>query len=317
MKTINKIMLFALAIVTMSCEDILEEDITNDSALIMSPLNDSKVESNVVKFQWNSLKGADNYRVQIYGANQSIVLDSLVSKTNLTYPLKQGTYQWRVRGENFAYQSSYSFPATFSTVISEDLTNQQVILSSPQNDIYVNFTNITLNWQSLPNATSYSVEVINVTNGQQIYQNSAITGISATLNIPSLADGIYEWRVKAKNGTTETLQYAGRKFSIDTVIANQPQNVTPANNSIQTINQQVSFTWTIATDSGTVQAPISYKIEFSNNENFTTISQTSNASSTTFQQTFSTAGIYFWRIKAVDLAGNVSVASAPYKFTIN
>ncbi|WP_426065120.1 hypothetical protein [Flavobacterium sp. DSP2-3-1] len=317
MKTINKIILFALAIVTMSCEDIFEEDITNDSVLIISPLNESKVESNVVKFQWNSLKGTYNYRVQIYGANQSTILDSLVSKTNLTYPLKQGTYQWRVRGENFAYQSSYSFPATFSTVISEDLTNQQVILSSPQNEIYVNFTNITFNWQSLPNATSYSVEVINIINGQQIYLKSAITGISVTLNIPNLADGIYEWRVKAKNGTTETLQYAGRKFSMDTVIANQPQNVTPANNSLQIINQKVSFTWTIATDSGTVQAPISYKIEFSNNENFTTISQTSNASSTTFQQTFSTAGIYFWRIKAIDQAGNVSVASAPYKFTIN
>lgn len=317
MKTINKIILFALAIVTVSCEDIFEEDITNETVLITSPLNDSKVESNVVTFQWNDLKGASKYRVQVYGANQAIVLDSLVSKTNLTFPLIQGEYQWRVRGENFAYQSSYSFPVTFSTVISNDLTNQQVILSSPQNDIYVNFTNITLNWQALPNTTSYSIEVINISNGQQIYSNTSITGTSVTLNAPTLTDGIYEWRVKAKNNTTETLQYAARKFSIDTVIPNQPQNVTPANNSVQIINQQVSFTWNITTDSGTVQSPISYKIEFSNNESFTIISQTSNASSSTFQQTFSTAGIYFWRIREIDQAGNVSLASAPYKFTIN
>lgn len=317
MKTINKIILFTLAIVTMSCEDIFEEDITNNSVQIISPRNGAIIESNVVNFQWNSLKGASKYRVQVYGANQAIVLDSLVSKTNLTYPLIQGEYQWRIRGENFAYQSSYSFPVSFSTVISNDLTNQQVVLSSPQNDISVNFTNVTLNWQSLPNATSYSIEVINISNGQQIYSNTAITGTSVTLNVPTLTDGTYEWRVKAKNSTTETLQYAVRKFSIDTVIPNQPQNVTPANNSVQIINQQLSFTWTIATDSGTVQSPISYKIEFSNDESFTTISQTSNASSTTFQQIFSTAGIYYWRIKATDQAGNVSVASAPYKFTIN
>lgn len=317
MKTINKIILFALAIVTVSCEDIFEEDITNDTIQIISPLNGSIIESNVVKFQWNSLKGADKYRVQVYGTNQTIVLDSLVSKTNLTCPLIQGVYQWRVRGENFAYQSSYSFPVSFSTVISNDLTNQQVVLSSPQNDTFVNFTNVTLSWLSLPNATSYSIEVVNISNGQQVYSNTAIAGTSVTLNVPSLTDGTYEWRVKAKNSATETQQYAARKFLIDTVIPNQPQNAAPANNSVQIINQQLTFTWTIATDSGAAQSPISYKIEFSNDINFATISQTSNASSTTFQQTFSTAGTYYWRVKAIDQALNVSIASAPFKFTIN
>lgn len=317
MKTINKIILFALAILAVSCEDVFEEDITNDTTQIISPQNGQQIESNVVKFQWNEIKEADKYRVQVYDVNQAMVLDSLISSTNIVYPLAEGNYSWRVRGENFAYQSSYSLPASFSTLISDNLTNQQVVLSSPQNDIYVNFTNITLNWQTLPNATSYSVEVLNVTNGQQVYSNSSITGISVTLNIPNLADGVYEWRVKAKNSTTETQQHVARKFSIDTVNPNQVQNQTPANNSIQTVNQQLSFTWTTIPDSGTVQSPISYKVELSHDENFTTISQISNASSALFQQTFISGGIYFWRIKAIDGAGNISVASAPYKFTIN
>jgi hypothetical protein len=317
MKTINKIILFSLATVVLSCDDIFEEDITNNTVQIISPLNEEIIESNVVNFQWNSLKGADKYHVQVYGANQAIVLDSLVNQTNLSYPLTQGTYQWRVRGENFAYQSTYSFPTRFSTVVSNDLTNQQVVLSSPQNDTFVNFTNVTLNWQSLANASSYSVEVINITNGQQIYLNAAITGISVTLNVPNLSDGAYEWRVKAKNTTTETKQYSARKFSIDTVIPNQPQNGTPANNSVQIINQPITFNWTIAMDSGAVQSPISYKIEFANDLNFTTISQISNTNSPTFQQTFSTAGTFYWRVKAVDQAANTSIASAPFKFTIN
>lgn len=317
MKTINRILLFALAIMTVSCEDIFEEDITDDTVTIISPIKDQKIESNVVKFQWNSLKGADKYRVQIYDANQSVVLDSLTDKTILSYALTQGDYQWRVRGENFGYQSIYSFPVTFSTFIPEDLKNQLVVIESPQNTNYYSvFSNVTLTWKSLPNASSYSVEITNTVSGQQVYSNASITGTSVTVSVPNLIEGSYEWRLKAKNAASETEQYSIRKFYIDTTKPNQVQNQTPANNLPPITTQPISFTWTASTDSGANSSPISYRIEFSNDENFTSITQKFNVSSTTYQQTFTT-GIYFWRIIAVDDAGNESTPSTPYKFTIN
>lgn len=317
MKTINRILLFALAIMTISCEDIFEEDITDDSVSVVSPLKDQKIESNVVRFQWNAIKGADKYRVQIYDVNESIVLDSLTDKTNLSYSLIQGDYQWRVRGENSAYQSTYSFPVAFSTSVSDDLTNQKVIIDSPVNNAYYSsFANVTLSWQLLANASSYSVEITNIVNGQQVYTNASIIETSVTVSVPNLNDGSYEWRLKAKNSTSTTQQYSTRKFYIDTTKPNQVQNQTPANDTPQTIKQQISFTWTETTDSGTI-SPISYKIEFSNDENFTSITQKFNANTTTSQQIFTEAGIYYWRIKAVDGAGNESVPSTPYKFTIN
>ena len=110
MKTISKIILLAFTLMIFSCEDVLEDDITNEIIQTISPIEGEVVSSNVVNFQWNIQKGADKYRVQVYNANQAIVLDSLVeNKSNLTYPLLAGAYKWRVRGENFGYQFSNIF----------------------------------------------------------------------------------------------------------------------------------------------------------------------------------------------------------------
>lgn len=317
MKTLNKIILIGLSILAFSCEDILEEDISNDIVQIISPTKDAVVESNVVNFKWNSLKGADKYRVQIYEENQVLILDSLTTKTNLTLPLDAGSYIWRVRAENYAYQSTYSFPSTFATNIPDDLTNQQVILLTPDSDKYLNFTNITLSWQQLDKATSYSIRVVNTATGQEVYPLTEVTDTSVTLDLPQLADGNYEWRVKAKNVESETKQYAAKKFNIDTTAPNQPKNTFPADNSTQTANTAVNLTWSIAADTGTIKSPISYVVEIATDVDFNSIIQPLNSNATSLQYTFANAGTYYWRVRAVDLAGNIGTNSTGFKITVN
>ena len=319
MKNINKIILLAFAITAFSCEDVLEEDITNDIIQIISPIEGEVVSSNVVNFQWNTLKGADKYRVQVYNANQAVVLDSIVeNKTNLTHPLLAGAYKWRVRGENFGYQSTYSFPVSFSVVQSTDLTTQQVVLTSPVNGLYTNSTSLTCAWQDLNPADYYELELINVTAGQTIvYQQSNITNTSVTLNSTSLVqEAEYQWKIKGVNTTSQTV-FSSRNFFIDRTNPNQSQNSLPLNNATQIANQAITFSWTAPADTGTIQSQISYSIEFSNTNTFGTIIQTSNSTTTTVQQIFTAAGDYYWRVKATDAAGNNSVYSTAFKFTIN
>lgn len=317
MKTINKIILIALAILTYSCEDILEEDISDDTVQILSPINNSNIESNVVSFKWNSLNGADKYRIQIYESDQVLILDSLTTKTSITLPLNAGNYIWRVRGENYAYESVYSFPSNFWTTIPDDLTNQQVILSSPDNEKFVNFTNVTLTWEPLKNATTYRLRVVNTATGQEVYPQTDLTDTSFTLDLPNLADGTYEWRLKAKNAETETKQYSARKFNIDTTVPNQPKNTLPIDNSTQTVNSSVTYTWSIATDIGNAKSPVTYIIEFASDVDFNSIVQTQYSNSTTLQYTFSATGVYYWRVRAVDGAGNIGTNSTGFKFTVN
>jgi len=138
-----------------------------------------------------------------------------------------------------------------------------------------------------------------------------------TLNSTILSqDGNYTWKIQGVNSVSETV-FSSRDFSLDTTLPNQPVNGLPANNSIQTINQNINFNWSIGADSGVIQSSISYRIEISNDINFTTILQASNISTNSFQQLFNSTGDYYWRVRAVDAAGNNGPFSNAFKFTIN
>jgi hypothetical protein len=232
--------------------------------------------------------------------------------------LSEGDYQWRVRGENSAYQSTYSLPVYFSVNESEDLTSQQVILSSPVNNFMTNSNNFTLSWNSLSAADYYNLQLVNNTlGGTIVFQQNNILTNTLTLNSTILSqDGNYTWKIKGVNGVSETV-FSSRDFSLDTTLPNQPVNGLPANNSIQTINQTINFSWSIAADSGVIQSLISYRIEISNDVNFTTILQASNISANSFQQLFNSTGEYYWRVRAIDAAGNNGPFSNAFKFTIN
>lgn len=319
MKAFNISLLLLLTFTFVSCEDLFEDDITNEAVTTLTPKEGITVESNVVNFQWESLEGADKYRLQIIDNNQVIVEDTLTDKLKLVLPLEDGAYKWKIRGENFGYESKYSPLLNFQVTLSDNLTAQQVILTSPSTEFYTNSKSFNLTWQKLKPAESYSIQMVNVTNANTvILEEDGITATSYTLNTSILEqDAKYQWRIKAVNATSES-DYSSRFFYLDTEVPNQPQNSLPTNNMVTAINQNINFSWTIAADSGTIQSPIeSYIIEIATDEGFGTIIQTSTTTTTTFQRSFNTKGDYYWRVKAKDKAGNFSIASASYKLTLN
>jgi hypothetical protein len=319
MKTINKFYsLLVISFFIISCDDILEDDITGDTIQTIYPQNNQEINSNVVTFQWNALEGADKYRLQVFHENQSIALDSLVSSSSFTHPLNPGSYQWRVRGENSAYTSSYSFASNFSIIETNDLTTQQIILVNPSNELMTNNPAVIFAWQAINAAESYTFELINVTAGNSIvHQVSGLTATTFSINntiIPD--DAVYQWKIKAVNSTSET-QFSNRNFSIDRVNPNQPINSSPLDNFTQSSsNAVIDFSWNIPVDTGVIQTPILYTIEFSNSVNFTTILQSSNINENSFSQSFPSEGVYYWRVVAKDGAGNTGIYSTPFKFTI-
>lgn len=321
MKTISKIIFITCACSALfySCDDILEDDITDDVVQLTYPLNDEIIESNVANFQWTELDGADKYRVQVFTPNQNMVVDSLVAQTSFTYSLNPGNYQWRVRGENFAYTSAYSYTASFSMVASDDLTNQQVVLSNPSTNIYTNNASITFNWESLAAADTYTFQLINISDGETLYnEQTGLTSNSVTLNSTVISeDGQYQWKVKAVN-TEGSTPFSSRTFFLDKTVPGAPVNSQPATNTIQDINEQLNFSWNAPVDNGVVQSAVTYTIEFSTEVSFTSIfAQQTNLSTTTFQQTFTIAGDYYWRVRAKDAAGNTGSNSTPFKITVN
>ena len=316
MKILNRFFFGLIAFSFISCDDILEEDITNDMVQVTTPLSNAVIESNVVNFRWNALDGADKYRIQVYGNNQAMVLDTLVNPSSFTYPMRSGNFQWRIRGENSAYQSSYSFPIPFTVIETDNLDNQEVILSLPRSGRYFNSVPVTCSWQALKAAKKYELILTNDSNGDVITK-SDLTATQVVFSATELSqDAKYTWKVRAINDSTSTLFFT-RDFYLDRVLPNQPQGISPANNARYNANLQIDFNWSMATDNGAVRSPISYEIEFSRESNFSNIFQTSNVNILSFQQVFNETGDYFWRVRAKDEASNVGTYSSIYKFTIN
>ncbi|WP_452223484.1 hypothetical protein [Lacinutrix chionoecetis] len=304
-----------------SCDDIVEEDLTNNMVTIIAPGSGQIITSNTVSFQWNTLEGADDYRLQIENNTNSIILDSLVSINNLEYPLEPGSYKWRVRGENFAYQTAYTFQVDFMVEASDDLSNQMVFLNTPTNNYYINSpSGILTTWSSINTADSYTFELDKQISGNitTVYQESDLTNTSHTLIDTYLnEDAEYIWKVKAINNSTATeTDFSSRSIFLDTAIPNTPSLVSPADNATTTVNTEVVFTWSTGTDPGNVNAPLTNTLEIATNTTFVnpdTYNTSTNSQSIIFNQT----GDYYWRVITSDDAGNQSAFSTFNKIVVN
>lgn len=317
-RIINIASVLLISFLMSGCDDILEEDITDDMIVTISPQSGQVIESNVAVFQWNELDGADKYRVQVYSSTQSMVLDSLVSSSNFSYALNPGSYQWRVRGENFAYETAYTFPLSFTMVETDDLTNQVVQLVSPAPGVYTQSSAMVFSWVALNAAQHYNFQLVNLSNNAVIHQQTEIDGTSYTLNTGVISqDGQYQWKVQAVNPENETsTQFASRNFYVDTTSPNQVQNSTPANNSFADVNEEITFEWTAATDGGTVNSPITYTVQIATDSSFGSIIFTDTTTFTSYDYTFTVADEYYWRVRAVDEAGNQGSYSGYYKLNV-
>jgi hypothetical protein len=316
----NSIKLFSVLslLFFMSCDDILEENISDDLVTPITPTSASIVTTNVVNFAWNTIDGADEYRLQVLDNDQNnlIVLDSLVSETSFQHPLDPGSYEWRIRGENFAYETAYSFPISFSVLASSDLTNQSVILNTPTTNLYTNSTNILFTWNDLQFADSYEFELIKNLNGQTtVQQQTGITETNYSVNSTVYdVDAEYVWKVKAVNTTTETT-FTTRSIYIDREAPNQPSLVSPNDDEIIT-EIDIDFNWTLGQDSGNVQSEIVSILEIAQDANFNTIIETITIPNGASQQvSIANIGTYYWRVRAKDTAQNVSAYSISRTFT--
>lgn len=316
-KLINVSIFIGLVLIIVGCDDVFEEDITNNNMTIISPQDKNIIEGNLVQFRWESIEGTEKYRIQVIDESlKSISLDSLVTGNNFAFNLNPGNYNWSVRGENFAYHTAYTSPTSFSMIASDNLFIQLVFLRSPSQNFYTNKKTFILTWDNIQAATMYSLEVDKTING--ITTTELVVGDlnvnSYSLNSSILTeDAMYVWKIKAMNENSETL-FSTRNIFIDTQIPNKSILTTPVNNG--TISFATDFIWNIENDSGEVQSPLSSILEIAKDVNFTDKILTKSTSLTSEQYVFSSKGDYYWRVKITDTAGNESVLNEIRKITV-
>ncbi len=308
-----------MVLLFLGCDDVFEEDISDDVMTVVSPKDDQVIIGNSVTYRWSPLEGADNYRVQVSREPTSeIVLDSLVSSGSLAIQMESGTYDWRVRGENFAYVSSYSFPERFSVESTNDLSEQRVFLNSPSENFYSKNNTVILDWGTVQSAESYRLQVEKTVgdNTSVVLQQQDILNVGYTLDSSVMdEDAVYKWSVKAVNENSET-PFSSRTLFLDTTVPGQPILTAPNDNA--TVSTTVNFTWNLGDDTGEVQSPLESLLEISTDENFTAIarSYTIEEGGGEQQHTFPDTGDYYWRVRIMDSSGNQGVYSETRSITV-
>jgi len=292
MKKLNVFLILLLAVLCIACDDVFEEDISDDEVFPFFPLEGDVVSGNSVNFQWDFLEDVDSYRIQVLSAdgNTGIVLDSLVTTTSLRVNIPSGEYSWSASGENFAFSTPFFDPINFSVEFSDDLSNQSVQLLTPSDNFITNTLPIIYTWTPLEAAESYTFGLQRVLNGTTTVLDEN-TGIN--VSIEPAADLLLDRTVPEIPTLLSPVQ--SELFDTDTIL----------------------FSWTLPTDTGNIQSARSSVIQFSQSASFDVIIATETLSAASTTTTFELTGELFWRVRVDDAAGNSSAFSEIRSFTIN
>ena len=294
------------------CSEFFVPDISNNTPLLIIPIDNDTIVNNSIHFKWEEMEGADGYRLQVVSPNFNQIstypLDSLINGTEFFYTLDPGTYQYRIRAENSAFESNYSEVRTFVIDSTSDLSNLTLNLVSPADGFYTNETSPTFVWQDLYPADIYEAEIRQGTNwftSTQIESGNSISSFY-TLN-GSLAEGNYLWRITASNALPSSTVSEIRALHIDLTPPGIPSLVAPAD--LASFADTVHFSWNSGSDNGgTVNSP-RYDSIYIFSDSLNPLSSEINrgySQSETYTYIFQTPSSphYYWRVKTLDEAGN-------------
>ena len=284
------------------------------AAVIAAPAGLAATGSNPPVLSWQPVPGAVRYEVQAdteSGFSTPPVAKTTVATTYVpTALLSAGDYFWHVRaidGDNadsdWANGTNFSIsPVDAPTGLSPD---GGTTLQQPDQPV-------TLNWQPVPGAKSYTVEVAHDPgfSGAKTYSTQA-----DTLVVPdSLQPQDYYWHVKALLDTGIESQFsASASFVLGSipapgglrVIGDDGNPVAAGPDGVPNV-QDVVLAW------DPVPGAKSYNLQVSTDDTFsaspvesrTGVLGTRYSPATTYDN-----GQYFWRVQAVDLSGNLTAWS--------
>lgn len=299
------------------CEDdFIEDDLTGKLVSILAPADNDTVPTSTPLFWWNEINGARSYRVQIvypdFMSPQQLLYDSAVASDRFYPSLTPGnSYEWRIRPENGSSEGEWvTRRLTIDSSIS--LSNQTIVITQPAtNGTSTANSTMSFTWSALTSASLYRLEITNTVSGiVSVSTTSAMNNFTTVL-----AQGSYEFRVRAENATSITA-WATRTFIIDQTAPTTPVLIFPGDNAFYASPpSSINFDWNNSADAYTDSLEIATDSTFSSGIVLQVLLSSTQSSYTwTGAQTLNT---YYWRVRSTDLAGNRSSYSNVFSFIVN
>ncbi len=297
-----------------ACSDVLVDDLSSEQVQLQAPVDNLETSTQLQTFWWEPLdESIDGYLVKVVTPRfdsvvQLILQVEVVDENVYETTLPPGDYQWTVTAFNSRNETApmiYNLSITADSTA--DLNSQNVALLSPEPDHFTNDEVVTFLWQHVTGAQEYRIQV-----ASPDFSNSTFFALDAATDddffIATLEEGSYQWRVRGENDNSITA-YSSQRFTVDLTPPSAPTLVSPGYGD--TLDVPVTLSWEVDPESifdslfiysdSLVSPPII----------------TEELSNTDYLFSDNSSTVYFWRLKSIDEAGNVSAFSALRKFFTN
>ncbi|WP_276090983.1 hypothetical protein [Pedobacter sp. JY14-1] len=310
----SKIALAVVALLLVSCKDFIEPSLEKREVRLLAPMDGSESNRYQVGFNWESVADALRYRLQIaapdFEHTVSMVQDTIIEgRTRFEMTMEPGKYQWRLRAENGSSQSGYA-TAGF-TIHESSLTEQKVTLNTPGTNYLSSEANVGLGWNKLFGATGYQLQIDkdNFADEDDLVYDAVLSGNVYQFTFPE--DGSYQWRVRAQNEKENSKWSEVRTLGYDKTAPAVPAPVSPVKGA--QVSLPVSISWTAVNTAKKYRLYL-YKSDGVSNYStgFPLLVNTNSYSFSTGQQ----GELVYWKVTALDQAGNESPASELMNFSI-
>ncbi|WP_231249478.1 Ig-like domain repeat protein [Nocardioides furvisabuli] len=198
---------------------------------------------------WSTSPGATSYIVEVDGDADFVgATPYTTSSTSLVVPdaLPAGTtanpadYYWRVTASKGSGLNSFPSPA--SRFIVGPLPAP--VITAPPSSPNFELQDVVLDWEPVPGAKSYDVEVALNQDFTNILKSE--TGIQGTRYSPPVSydNDQYYWRVRARDLDNQPTPWTASLYDFNRTWPDKPQAVFPAEPGAETVENPVYFEWT-------------------------------------------------------------------------
>ena len=230
-----------------------------------------------INLSWNTVDGADSYSLELDGTS---VINNITTNSYIVSGLTYGTqHSYRIKANNICDESEWSSPVYIST--------PSISLPIPENlNATATETEISLVWDAITDADSYSLELDGTTVVNNITDTSCIvTGLTP--------DTQHSYRIKSVNAVGESEWSSPVSISTLSILPTLPIPLsTPVNLNATATETEISLVWDAIADAD------SYSLEL---DGTTVVNNITDTSYTVIGLTPSMQHSY--RIKAVNDVG--------------
>jgi predicted phage tail protein len=293
-----------------SCDDLIEPDISDEQVRLLVPVDSAVVRTAAVVFRWEEVSRARRYRLQVaspsFAKPTQVYIDTFSVSPSLSLPLQPGQYEWRVQALNAGYETDFA-SLGFTLDSASNLTGAELRLRSPANNASTSNPTVLFSWEQVELADKYILEI---EGGAKL--DSVVYATSVRKTFPRQGR-TYQWRVRALNATG-IVTSPWRKFTTDFEAPASPGLLFPRADT-------TVFTWPVELkwrrNAEDVAGDSLFLYLTDQNKTVSGFPKMVTTPYFSLPPSLSLApGDYFWAVKSIDRAGNVSILTDKRRFTV-